>query len=127
MSDMQKSTPSGLEPDKRPLTQQESDLIRWLTEHSHRDASSLLTQICDLTVFEKCTCGCPTVYFALNGEAVSRKGERIVSDWIALVGIMDVSVTLWETNGKISSLEVTSGPGSETPFGLPSIESVKGH
>ena len=117
----------GLEPLNRPLTQYERDLVRWLIEHSHTDASRLLSQIDKLSVAEKCTCGCPTIYFALEGEAVARKGEQLISDWLAKVDGDLVGVMLFQTNDRISSLEVYSCAGSEKPFGLPPIESLLGY
>jgi hypothetical protein len=116
------------EPLIRPLTQNERDLIRWLIEHSFvKDASRLLPQIDRLSVATKCNCGCPTIDFALDGEPVARKGEQLVSDWIAEVDGMPVGVMLWQTNDRISTLEVYSLPGTDKPFGLPSLESIKGY
>jgi hypothetical protein len=112
---------------RRPLTQQERDLVRWLVEHGHKDAGDLLSQIERLTVASKCTCGCPTVDFALDGVPVERKGEQVISDWIADVDGESVGVMLFQTDGKISTLEVYSLAGSDKPFGLPAIESIKGY
>jgi hypothetical protein len=111
----------------RPLTQQEQDLVRWLIEHSHLDASHLLPQIDRLRVAWRCNCGCPTIDFALDGEPVGSKSEQLVSDWLADVEGMPVGVMLWQANGGISTLEVYSLPGCEGFFGLPSIESIKAH
>jgi hypothetical protein len=94
------------EPLNRQLTQQERDLVRWLVEHSfHKDASNLLPQIDRLSVASKCTCGCPTIDFALDGEPVVQKGEQLVSDWDAEVDGMPVCIQLWMRNGRISSLD----------------------
>jgi hypothetical protein len=117
----------GLEHQRRPLTQHERDLIRWLLEHSQLEASRYLCQIDKLSVFEKCSCGCPTVYFALDGVRVARKGEELLSDWLAEVDGEEVGLMLFQTNNKISSLEVYSLAGTEKPFGLPGIESIHGY
>jgi hypothetical protein len=112
----------------RPLTQQECDLVRWLVEHSFvKDASRLLPQVDRLSVVAKCTCGCPTIDFALDGEPVAGKGEQCISDWLADVNKMPVYVMLWQSNDRISTLEVGSLPGTDQPFGLPAIESILGH
>jgi len=111
---------------RRPLTQQERDLVRWLIEHAHRDVGDLLSQIERLTVASKCKCGCPTVDFALDGMPVERRGEQLISDWLAEVEGEPVGVMLFQTNGIISTLEVYSLAGSDKPFGLPAIESMKG-
>ena len=114
------------EPERRPLTQQERDLVRWLIEHAHRDVNELLFQVEMLTVASKCKCGCPTIDFALGGIPVDRKGEQLISDWLAEVEGQPVGVMLFQTNGKISTLEVYALAGSDKPFGLPTIESIKG-
>lgn len=116
------------EPLNRALTLDECNLVRWLIEHSFvNDASRLLPQISRLRVVRKCTCGCPTVDFALEGKPATRKGERFISDWLAEVDGMPVYVQLWVWNDQISSLEVGSLPGTDQPFGLPAIESIKGY
>ncbi|UWZ84221.1 hypothetical protein [Occallatibacter riparius] len=121
---MTEDAAKGLEPSKRPLTSDERDLVRWLVEHSESEIPDLLQQIERLTVFEKCTCGCPTVYFALDGEPVSSKGERIISDWLATVNGDLVGVMLFQTDGRLSSMEVYSCAGTDEPFGLPAIDSL---
>jgi hypothetical protein len=115
------------EPLSRPLTQHERELVRWLIDHSPTDASRLLPQIDRLSVATRCTCGCPTIDFALDGEPVSSKGEKLVSDWLAEVDGMPVGVMLWQSGERISTLEVYSLPGTDSPFGLPAIEYIHGY
>jgi len=125
---MPEATNTFREPHKRPLTGEERDLIRWLVEHSFvDDATRLMPQIERLSVISKCDCGCPTIDLALDGEPVVRKGEMFISDWLADVNGMPVYVQLWVSNGQISSLEVGSLPGTDQPFGLPAIKSIKGY
>ena len=116
-----------LEPIKRPLTDQEREVVVWLLEHSFKNTTDLLPQVERLTVASRCTCGCPTIDFALDGEPVNRKGEQLISDWLAEVDGAEVGVMLFQTNGKLSTLEVYSCAGSDKPFGLPSLESIKGY
>jgi len=116
-----------LEPIKRPLTAHERELVVWLLEHSFRDSIDLLPQVERLTVASRCTCGCPTIDFALDDEPVNRKGEQLISDWLAEVEGELVGVMLFQTNGKISTLEVYSCAGTNKPFGLPMIETIKGY
>jgi len=125
---MPEATNTFREPLKRALTGEERDLIRWLVEHSFvDDATRLMPQIERLSVISKCNCGCPTIDLALDGEPVVRKGEMFISDWLADVNGMPVYVQLWVSNGQISSLEVGSLPGTDQPFGLPAIKSIKGY
>ncbi len=114
-----------LEAVERPLTSRERELVLWLIEHGeYADPERLKSQLPSLSVRERCTCGCPTVYFAVDGVPVPRKGERLVSDYLALVEGADVGVMLFETDGLLSSLEVYSCAGSSEPFGLPEINSI---
>ena len=112
----------------RSLTPDERNLVRWLIEHSFiKDASRLLPQVDGLSIVSKCTCGCPTIDFALDGEPATRKGEGFISDWLAEVNGMLVYVQLWVWNDQISSLEIGALLGTDQPFGLPAIESIKGY
>lgn len=116
----------GLADDRRPLTQHERELVVWLIEHgTYEDMQKLHAQIPRLSVRQYCTCGCPTVYFALDDKPVARKGERLVSDYLASVEGMEVGVMLFETDGNLSSLEVYSCPGTDHPFGLPELASIR--
>lgn len=114
----------GLEAVKRPLSAEETELLKWLLENGFNGAERFLPQIDRLTVFEKCTCGCPTVYFALDDEPVARKGEKLISDHFGEVDGSPVGAMVFQTDGRISSLEVYSLPGTDKPFGLPAISSL---
>jgi hypothetical protein len=117
----------GLESINRSLTEHERDLILWLLDHpeeDQHDISKLKSQIDALTVVQKCTCGCPTVYFALEGVPVPRKGEHLISDYLATVEGDEVGVMLFQNNRRLSSLEVYSAAGTDKLFGLPAIEDV---
>ncbi len=59
----------------RPLTERERELVMWLIDHGeYADRQLLQAEITRLTVRERCTCGCPTVYFAL--DAISSPEQR---------------------------------------------------
>jgi hypothetical protein len=103
---------------------QEDGLIRWLLDHSDVDPELFNSQLSDVTVASKCNCGCPTIYFAYRGEPVTRKGEHLISDYLATVEGQEVGVMLFERDGYLSSLEVYSCAGADKPFGLPEIESL---
>jgi hypothetical protein len=121
---MKQNPNNGIAPLNRPLTREEADLLRWLLEHGFPGVAEFLPQVGRLTVVGMCTCGCPTVYFALDDIPVKRKGEKLISDHLASVDESPVGVMVFETGGRISSLEVYSLPGSDKPFGLPAIDSI---
>ncbi len=109
------------------LTQQERDLVAGDRAQLCEGASRLLPLIDRLNVVAKCNCGCPTIDFALDGEPVGLKGSGFISDWCADVDGMPVYVQLWVSNDRVCSLELGSLPGTDEPFGSPSIESIQGH
>ena len=114
----------GLEPLDRPITSHEREVILWLIKHASPGHEQLASQVESLKVVSKCTCGCPTVYFAVEGDPPSRKGEKLISDEIATVDGQDFGVMLFELNGALSSLEVDSFAGHEKPFDLPGIDNL---
>jgi len=120
MSDADK----GLELVDRSINQQERKLILWLIEHSSPSRPHLASQIDSLRVVSKCKCGCPTVYFAVEGDPPSRKGEAIISDFLSQADGLEVGVMLFELHERLSSLEVYSCAGNDKSFGLPNIESL---
>jgi hypothetical protein len=123
MSDVSK----GHESINRSLTKHERDLILWLLDHpeeGQHDIPQLRSRVDALTVVRKCTCGCPTVYFALEGVPVPRKGEHLISDYLATVDGEEVGIMLFQSGGRLSSLEVHSAAGTDKPFELPAIENL---
>jgi hypothetical protein len=108
----------------RPATQEEREVVRWLLEHGDPKYRPLTSQVDGLKVVSKCTCGCPTINFALDGDPPSRKGTRLIGDFVATVDDQDVGVLLFENDGKLSSLEVYSFAGSDKPFGLPNVDTL---
>jgi hypothetical protein len=121
------NTKNGLEPGSRDVTEKEATLIQWLVKHGEPECERLLGQVESLKVVSKCNCGCPTIYFALETAGNSRKGERLVRDWIAKMDDEIFGVMLFEVAGQISSLEVYCCSGRVTNFGLPDIEMIRGY
>ena len=77
----------GYEALDRPASQQEREIVRWLLEHGDPQHLPLVSQIDALRVVSKCTCGCPTVDFALEGDPPLRKGTHVISEFGATVAI----------------------------------------
>jgi hypothetical protein len=114
----------GLEAMRRAVTREEAAVIEWLLRHGEQGSDRFFVQIETLTIVSRCTCGCPTVYFELENNQASRKGERLISDQLGTVDGEDVGVMLFELNGRLSSLEVYSCAGADKPFGLPKLEDL---
>ena len=97
-----------------------------LLEHGFPGASDLVSQIPRLTVSGKCTRGCPTIHFVFDSVPVKRKGEQVISDYIAEVDAHPIGLMVFQTNGLLSSLGSRSLPGTDKPFDLPPIRSIVG-
>lgn len=114
----------GLESLRRSVSQEEVEVISWLIEHGEPSVRQYANTLEGLTVVAKCNCGCPTVYFQIDGDPATRKGEQIISDHLGTVAGQDVGVMLFALNDQLSSLEVYSQAGSDKPFGLPKVSDL---
>ena len=112
---------NGLKYLRRSISQEEIAVIGWLLEHGEPDAKVYGKSVEKLTVVARCICGCPTVYFEIEGNPHSRKGEQIISDHLGTVDGQDVGVMLFALHNQLSSLEVYSQAGSDKSFGLPKV------
>jgi hypothetical protein len=108
----------------RPITVKERALIDWLLRHGNPGSDQFLKQLDSLVVVWKCSCGCPTVDFAREGELASHEAEHILADYLATVDGEDVGIILFQRGGHLSSLEVYSQAGTDKLFGLPEIETI---
>ena len=112
--------------EQRPLTTQEEQLVRWLI-NSVGQEENYLPQVSRLRVVTRCTCGCPSVDFALDGRLSKLHGPAdIIADAEgrtpegALVGVI-----LRVREGELSDLEVYSTDGFTSTFSLPSPGQLK--
>jgi hypothetical protein len=117
----------GMQPENRPVTANERCLIEWLLRHGNPGSDQFLRQVDALVAVSKCSCGCPTVYFAQESGPVVQDAERILADYLATVNGEDVEVILFQRGGRLSSLEVYSQAGTDKPFGLPELETLYSH
>src|SRR5712671_4831879 len=98
----------GMQPENRPVTASECCLVEWLLQHGNPVSDQFLKQVAYLVVVSKCSCGCPTVNFAQEGDAVAQDAEHILADYLATANGQDVGVILFQRGGRLSSLEVYS-------------------
>lgn len=118
------TTTKGMQPENRSITAKERSLVEWLLRHGNTGAEQFLKQVDSLRVVSKCSCGCPTVYFAPEGAQVAQTAERILADFLAKVDGQDAGIILFQREGRLSSLEVYSLAGTDKPFGLPELETI---
>lgn len=114
----------GLESLRRSVSREEVEVISWLLDHGQPGAVQFGNTLERLTVVAKCNCGCPTIYFEIDGDPATSTGERIISDHLGTVDGQDVGVMLFAINDQLSSLEVYSQAGSDKPFGLPKVSDL---
>jgi hypothetical protein len=116
-----------IRPERRPLTEEEQKLLEWLLVNGSPEAKPYISQIANVNVVGKCTCGCPTIDLALgNREQRKTAPSIILADFTGKTpeGI-EVGVIVHAREGEISELELYAIPDWKGPFNLPSIESLK--
>ena len=117
---------SFMRPERRPLTQEERTLLKWLIANGTADAGEYSSHIAALGVVGTCTCGCPTIDLALEDRDQRKTApSKILADFVGTTpeGI-EVGVILHSREGEISELEVYAIPNATGPFSLPIIVSV---
>jgi hypothetical protein len=118
--------PTFIRRERRPLTEEERILLEWLLANGSAEAKPYLSQIANVNVVGKCTCGCPTIDLALGDHEQRKTAPSIIlADFVgkAPEGI-EVGVILHAREGEISELEVYAIPDWTGPFNLPNIESL---
>jgi hypothetical protein len=111
--------------EQRPLSDQEHQLVRWLINSAGQE--NYLPQVPRLRIVTRCTCGCPSVDFALDGRLSKRHGPAdIIADAEGLTaeGAL-VGVILRAREGEVSELGVYSMDGAASTFNLPSPSMLK--
>jgi hypothetical protein len=111
-------------PEKRPLTTDERILLEWLISNGSPSAAKYASQIPRVSVVSRCTCGCPTIDLAVDGEHVDG-GSELVADFVGKSpeGIQ-VGVILHCRGDQISELEVYALGEVKGVFGLPSPDAL---
>jgi hypothetical protein len=113
-------------PEYRELTPEERRLFEWLIANGNAEASGYDSQVSQLKVVARCTCGCPTLDVAL-GERKSRTvgASTILADAVGQSpeGV-PVDVILHAREGEISELEVVSHDATKV-FSLPRPEMLQ--
>src|SRR6185295_2941406 len=93
-------------PADRPLTADEVILLSWLMEHGTPDAARYADQIERVRVAAECTCGCPTIDLAVDGQPRAAGGSLIISDAVGTTPDgTAVGVILHVRGGALSELE----------------------
>ena len=109
---------------KRSLNAEERSLCEWLIQHGSRNAAHYAPQLDRVTVIGQCTCGCPSVDFAVDGIATSGASEIIGDAMGNSPEGLQVGVILFCRQGQLSELEVYPFEDTKRPFRLPKLETL---
>ena len=110
---------------KRPLTNSEAQLVRWMLEHGEPEAAAFLPQLAEASVTPwHCPCGCASIKFAIQGHPEPKGGMHPLAEFV-FGSEQDLSgIFVYEQSGLLSGVEVY-GLAGEAPKSLPAIESLR--
>ena len=115
----------------RPLTPEESKLLRWILEHGSEHLRSYLPQLDGICGTRSCSCGCPSVCLRpLDGAPPGiNKGDRVIGDFVgASASGESVGVILFQGDGRLSELEIypfSDFKNKEPDSNFPLVESLQ--
>jgi hypothetical protein len=109
----------------RPLTQDETQLIRWMLEHGNPEAQAFLPQLerAKATPW-RCPCGCASINLSIDGLFEPAGGLHILADFIFGTEADLSGIFVFEKSGILAGLEVY-GLATEAPSVLPSAEALR--
>jgi hypothetical protein len=114
-------------PDERPLTEDETSLVRWLLEHGTAEAAAFLPQLGRTCVATRCACGCRSIDFAIDGRrSPVETGQQVLSEyfWKDSAGHA-FGVFVFASGGMLGGLDIYSADGLGENCKLPSIEQLQ--
>jgi len=110
-------------PEDRPLTPAEQKLIQWLLEHGSAEAMVYLPQLGKARVVSRCSCGCASIDFAIDGVVPLLTAPMgILADFQWKVGNGPLfGVFVFARSGLLAGLEIWSVDGLATANALPDV------
>ena len=119
--------PAFTEPENRKPSGEERALLTWLIQNGCQEARLFAPQIDAVRVVGRCSCGCPTIDFAVDDPISSGIDcPRVLSDFIGSTPEgWQVGVLLHQNGGKLAEMEVYNLSEHEGSFGLPNISTLK--
>jgi hypothetical protein len=109
----------------RPLTETERMLIHWMLEHGEPEAKSFLRQLklAQATSW-RCSCGCASINFSIEGHPAPSGGIHPIADFIFGTNEDMSGIFVFEQGGVLAGLEVY-GLAGDAPKSLPLPESLR--
>src|SRR5205823_3703646 len=91
----------------RPLTLEETRLIRWMLENGEPEGTALLAQLEKAKATSwRCPCGCASVNLSIEGLAEPSGGLHIVGDFVFGDDANLSGIFVFEQKGILAGLEV---------------------
>jgi len=113
-------------PEDRPLSGQETSLVRWMLEHGAPEAAKFLPQLPDARVASRCPCGCDSVNFSVAGVSPPPGVLGILGDFQFRTPEGHLcGAFVFERAGVLAGLEVWSIDGLTVPSTLPAIDKLE--
>jgi len=114
-------------PDDRELTDAEVTLVRWLLSHGDQEAASFLPQLDNARVASRCSCGCASINFEIDGMKPEwDKPTGILSDyeWTDSEDRL-FGAFVFQKGDLLAGLELWSQDGLATPNVLPTVDQLR--
>ena len=109
----------------RPLTEDESKLIRWMLEHGKPEARRLLDQLDRAQVTPgACPCGCASIDLSIDGQVPPKGGLTPIADFVFTRDAEEYGAFVFEIDGMLAGLEVF-GLSGDAPKFLPESFELK--
>ena len=110
---------------QRPLTPDESHLIRWMLEHGNAEAEAFLSQLEMAKASPwRCPCGCASVNLSIDGLPEPSGEVRVLADFVFGTDASLSGIFVFEQGGILAGLEVY-GLAAEAPKTLPLPEALR--
>ena len=109
----------------RPLSRSEYELVEWLLRHGESKALVYAPQLEGARVISRCSCGCDSVNFAIDGVVPAPGAMGILADyeWRESTGALN-GIYLFERDGLLAGLDVWSQDGLSVRVKLPQIDEI---
>ena len=99
--------------------------MRWMLEHGGPEAVSILPQLELASVTPwRCSCGCASVEFAIDGHAAPTGGMHSLGEFVFGNGDELSSIFVFEQSGVLAGVEVV-GYKCDAPRTLPEFEDLR--
>jgi hypothetical protein len=114
-------------PEDRDLTEAETSVVHWLLKHGCSGAENFLTQLDRARVASRCSCGCASINFAIDGIVPENSTHMtILSDyeWTDTEGNV-FGAFVFARWGVLAGLDVWSQDGLATANSLPDVNQLR--